>query len=87
VIAQVNRLAAHSRNSDLMRSYHKPVLFLNGEYDLLFRIDERRYLHALPQAELKVIRHTDHTAPMREAQEFAGAVGDFAGRVFAATTP
>jgi pimeloyl-ACP methyl ester carboxylesterase len=50
VITQVNRLAANTRNSDLMRTYRKPVLFLNGEYDLLFRVDEKRYLRALPQA-------------------------------------
>lgn len=85
VVTSINRIAASSRNSELIRDYRKPVLFLNGEYDLLFRIDEKRYLRALPQAELRVIRGVDHTVPMRRAQEFATAVGDFANRVFAAT--
>jgi pimeloyl-ACP methyl ester carboxylesterase len=83
VIAQVDRLAANTRTSELLRSYGKPVLFLNGEYDLLFRIDERRYLRAAPQAELRIIRGAAHTAPMMKAEEFANAVGEFAGRVFA----
>jgi pimeloyl-ACP methyl ester carboxylesterase len=85
VITYTNRLAAHSRNSERIAGYRKPVLFLNAEYDFVFRIDEKRYHHALPQAELRVVRGTDHTMPMRRAQEFTKAVGDFANRVFSET--
>jgi pimeloyl-ACP methyl ester carboxylesterase len=84
VVEQINRIAASRRSSDEIASYRKPVLFLNGEYDVVFRIDEPRYRQALPQAESRVIHGVDHTMPMRRVQEFASAVGDFANRVFAA---
>lgn len=87
VISNTNRIAAGTRNSDAIRAYRKPVLFVNGEYDFVFRLDERRYLRALPQARLKIVHGVDHTFPMRRAQEFATTVGDFADRVFAATAP
>jgi pimeloyl-ACP methyl ester carboxylesterase len=87
VISRTNRV---SRGVDFIRtisSYRKPVLFINGEYDFIFRLDERRYLQALPQARLRVIRGVDHSAPMRNAKEFTTCVGDFAQHVFAEATP
>ncbi|HTU80579.1 MAG TPA: alpha/beta fold hydrolase [Candidatus Acidoferrales bacterium] len=83
-----------SRTSDIVRSsknaleeisaYRKPVLFVNGEYDFAFRVDERRFLHRLPQARLRILRGVDHTGPLRRAGEFAAIVNEFAGRVFGA---
>jgi pimeloyl-ACP methyl ester carboxylesterase len=70
------------RFSDILARYHKPVLFIQGEYDVLFRMDERRFLSAVPQARLRVIRHVDHTAPIRKVKEFSDIVADFAERVF-----
>jgi pimeloyl-ACP methyl ester carboxylesterase len=64
-------------------SYKKPVLFVNGRYDLVFRLDERRFLHRLPQARLRLIDASDHTAPLRRAGEFTAIVEQFARKVFA----
>ena len=85
VISHTNKIAANMRFSELLPAYPKPVLFLNGEHDMVFRLDERRFAEAMPDAELRVIRGVDHTAPMRRAQEFTRIVGDFADRVFATT--
>jgi pimeloyl-ACP methyl ester carboxylesterase len=73
---------SNKRFSEMLSSYRKPVLFAQGEYDVLFRMDEKRFLSLLPQARLRVIRHADHTAPLRRVQEFTGIVADFAGRCF-----
>ncbi len=70
------------RFSDVLATYRKPVLFLQGEYDVVFRLDEQRFLKRVPQARLKLIRHTDHTAPLRRPQEFTSIVADFAASVF-----
>lgn len=72
----------NKRFSEILATYGKPVLFLQGEYDVLFRMDEKRFLSLVPQARLRVIRHTDHTAPLRKVKEFSDAVADFAERIF-----
>lgn len=82
-----------ARTSEIVRSsegalndvarYRKPVLIVNGEYDLAFRADERRFLHRLPQARLRIIRGVDHTGPLRRVGEFTEIVNEFARKVFA----
>jgi pimeloyl-ACP methyl ester carboxylesterase len=83
VIAATSRLAREMRFAKSIAAYPKPVLFANGEFDLVFRMDEQRFMASVPQAQLRIIRRTDHTAPMRRAQEFTAIVDDFAQRVFA----
>lgn len=68
--------------SEILSTYREPVLFVQGEYDVLFRMDEKRFLSAVPQARLRVIRHSDHTAPLRRVKEFTDIVADFAERIF-----
>jgi pimeloyl-ACP methyl ester carboxylesterase len=83
VLARTNAVARSvSRHSDGIATYRKPVLFVNGEFDIAFRADERRYLHRLPQARLRIMRGVDHAAPMRRAGEFTAIVDEFATRVF-----
>lgn len=67
---------------DAIASYRKPVLIVNGEYDFAFRSDERRFLHRLPQARLRIIAGVDHTGPLRRVEEFTSIVEEFAQRVF-----
>lgn len=73
---------SNKRFSDLLATYRKPVLFLQGEYDVVFRMDEKRFLSAVPQARLRVIPHADHTAPLHKVDAFASIVGEFAAQVF-----
>lgn len=73
----------NKRFSEAIATYRKPVLFIQGEYDFVFRLDERRFLSTLPQAHVRVIRRADHTAPLRKPKEFTSIVADFATRLFA----
>jgi pimeloyl-ACP methyl ester carboxylesterase len=83
VMARTSEIAASAtRLSDGIATYRKPVLFVNGEFDFAFRIDERRFLHRLPQARLRIMHGTDHTAPLRKIAEFTAIVGEFAEQVF-----
>lgn len=38
-------------------------------------------------AELRLMRATDHTGPLRRTPEFAAIVGEFAQKVFAESSP
>lgn len=81
VFEQSLRLAGGIRYSDLLQRYDKPVLFVNGKWDVLFRRDERTYVHATG-ARLVVMPHTDHVAPLREPREFSAIVRGFARDLF-----
>jgi len=84
VFSRTNALArSHTRFSEKLAGYRHPVLFVNGEFDLVFRLDERRFLKRLPQARLRVLRGTDHTGPLRRVEEFTSTVRLFAQKVFA----
>ena len=88
VFARTSELARkEARFSDKLRAYRNPVLFVNGEYDVVFRLDERRFLKRVPQARRRVIRGAAHTAPMRRSAEFTAIVREFAGKVFGASSP
>ena len=83
VFARTSEIARTSHHAiDEIAGYRKPVLFVNGEYDLAFRADERRFLHRLPQARLRIMHGVDHTAPMRRVEEFTGIVDEFARKVY-----
>jgi pimeloyl-ACP methyl ester carboxylesterase len=84
VITRTTSLAHHIRFSSRIARYRKPVLFVNGEYDLIFRADERRFLRGVTQARLRIVPNVDHTMPLRRVQEFTYIVREFADRVFAA---
>jgi len=73
---------SNKRFSEILGTYRKPVLFVQGEYDVLFRMDEKRFLSMVPQAQLEVVHGTDHTAPLRKVKEFSNIVADFAERIF-----
>jgi pimeloyl-ACP methyl ester carboxylesterase len=82
VLGRTNEIARRAlRPSDGIATYRKPVLFVNGEFDVAFRADERRYLHRLPQARLRIMRGLDHAAPMRRPDEFVSIVDEFAKKV------
>jgi pimeloyl-ACP methyl ester carboxylesterase len=83
VLSRTNAIARSvNRSSDGIAHYRKPVLIVNGEFDLAFRADERRFLHRLPQARLRIMRGLDHAAPMRRAGEFSSIVDEFAAQAF-----
>ena len=83
VFSQTSAIVREQRHAlDAIATYRKPVLIVNGEYDFAFRSDERRFLHRLPQARLRIIAGVDHTGPLRRVEEFTGIVDAFAKNVF-----
>jgi pimeloyl-ACP methyl ester carboxylesterase len=77
VFEQSLRLAGGIRYSDLLREYDKPVLLVNGKWDLLFRRDERVFADAA-RAGIVVMPRSDHVAPLRDPQAFCDVVREFA---------
>ena len=86
VFVRTNDLARKIHFSRRLARYRKPVLFVNGEYDLIFRTDEQRFLRRVPQARLRIVPGVDHTLPLRRIYEFTSIVREFADHVFT-TTP
>lgn len=85
VFEQSLRLAGGIRYSERLREYGKPVLVINGKWDVLFRRDEGLYAGAAG-GRLVVMRGTDHVAPLREPHAFCGLVRAFARDIFALST-
>lgn len=54
-----------------------PTLLINGEYDVLFRIGERRYLRAAADARRTVLRGATHLTNLDRPDGFAAAVARF----------
>ncbi len=84
VFQQSLRLAGGIRYSDLLKKYPKPVMLVNGKWDVLFRQDEKVYAESAG-ARLVVMPRTDHVAPLREPQRFSAIVRDFARTIFGST--
>ncbi|MBV8656154.1 MAG: alpha/beta hydrolase [Candidatus Eremiobacteraeota bacterium] len=83
VFAQTSAIVREQKDALAeIATYRKPVLIVNGEYDFAFRSDERRYLHRLPQARLRLLRGADHVGPLLRAEEFAVIIVEFAQKVF-----
>jgi pimeloyl-ACP methyl ester carboxylesterase len=81
VFEQGLRLAGDVCYSDLLAGYRKPVLLVNGRWDLLFRCDERAFAKAA-DARLVIMPRTDHVAPLRQPGAFSAIVREFARGVF-----
>lgn len=77
------RTAGGVEYSARLERYGKPVLIVNGEWDLLFRPDEQKYARAA-RAQVIVMPKTDHVAPLRHPEAFAAIVRAFACEVFGA---
>jgi pimeloyl-ACP methyl ester carboxylesterase len=65
----------------ILSGYPGPVLILNGERDLAFRLGERRFLAAARNARLRVIRRAGHIASLERPDLFSEAVRDFANSI------
>ncbi len=88
VLDSTSAMAAHGlRQSELIARYHRPVLIVNGEYDLIFRSDEARFLRSAPNARREIVLGSDHVAPLRESARFTAIVRAFADEVFLAEQP
>jgi len=88
VLDSTSAMAVHGmRQSDLITRYDRPMLIVNGEYDLIFRADEARYLRNAPHARREIILGADHAAPLREYARFIAIVRSFADEIFSVEQP
>ncbi len=88
VLDSTSEMAVHGmRQSDLIALYDHPLLVVNGEYDLIFRSDESRYLRNAPHARREIVAGADHSAPLRESARFTAIVRAFADEVFPSVQP
>ena len=82
VFEQSLHIAGGTCYSERLQTYGKPVLIVNGKWDLLFRRDERAYARCA-RARVIVMRGSDHVAPLRDPIRFCDYVRAFAREVFA----
>jgi pimeloyl-ACP methyl ester carboxylesterase len=61
----------------MLAAYHGPVLLINGEYDLPFRLSSRAFRRALPRARWVRIRGATHLANLDRPRAFSRAVRGF----------
>ncbi len=80
-----SKIAGGVEYSALLAGYKKPVLLVNGKWDLLFRRDEAKFAR-MAGALITVMRASDHVAPLRHPSQFVAIVRSFARGVFYASS-
>jgi pimeloyl-ACP methyl ester carboxylesterase len=71
------RLLTSLRFRDLLLAYGGPILAINGEFDLVFRLGARSYLRDVPNVRRRTLKRTTHLSPMDRPDAFAAAVARF----------
>jgi pimeloyl-ACP methyl ester carboxylesterase len=62
-------------------AYGGPILVINGDLDLVFRLAERSFLRGVPNVSRRTFRWTTHLSPLDRPGPFAAAVRAFAERL------
>jgi len=75
------RTLPRSRFRERLLAYGGPILVINGDLDLVFRLGERSFLRGIPNVSRRVLRWTTHLSPLDRPDEFAAAVRAFADRL------
>jgi len=75
------RTLVQGRFRDRLVAFGGPILVINGELDLVFRIGERSFLRGLPNVERRTFRLSTHLSPLDRPADFADAVRTFAERL------
>ena len=80
--SETHSLLHGQRFSAMLNSYPHPVVIANGEYDFVFRPQERRFIKEA-RAELRIVKGSDHVFPLRRPEEFCDIIADFSASVIA----
>ncbi|TAK02027.1 MAG: alpha/beta fold hydrolase [Chloroflexota bacterium] len=75
------RTLPRSRFRDRLLAYGGPILVINGDLDLVFRLGERSFLQGVPNVSRRTLRWTTHLSPLDRPDEFAAAVRRFVERL------
>ena len=71
------------RFGSALASYSGPVLVLNGQLDLVFRLGQRRFCRALPDVRVTVLRGATHLANLDRPSAFSARIARFAAEASA----
>lgn len=69
------------RFRDELLAYGGPVLVINGDLDLVFRLGQRSFLRGVPKVSRRTLRWTTHLSPLDRPDQFAAAVRAFVDRL------
>jgi pimeloyl-ACP methyl ester carboxylesterase len=75
------RTLPETRFRDRLLAYGGPILVINGDLDIVFRLGERSFLRGVPNVTRQVLRWTTHLSPLDRPDAFAAAVRRFAERL------
>ncbi len=67
---------------DRLLAYGGPILAINGDLDVLFRLGERAFLRGIPNVTRRTMRWTTHLSPLDRPALFAAHVRSFVERVW-----
>ena len=62
-----------------MKAYGGPILVINGELDLVFRIGQDKFLAGVPKVTRQMIRRAGHLSNVDQPEVFTRLVEDFIG--------
>ena len=62
---------------DALLAYGGPILVINGDLDLVFRLGERRFLRGVPNVTRRVLPWTTHLSPLDRPEAFAAEIRSF----------
>jgi pimeloyl-ACP methyl ester carboxylesterase len=71
------RTLSSSRFRERLAAYGGPVLVINGDLDLVFRLGERRFIEGLDGITSRRIRSAAHLSNVDRPEEFSKAVEGF----------
>jgi pimeloyl-ACP methyl ester carboxylesterase len=71
------RELAHGGFRDRIRAYGGPILVINGNLDLVFRLGERRFLEGVPGVTTRRISWAAHLSNLDRPDDFSNAVEAF----------
>jgi pimeloyl-ACP methyl ester carboxylesterase len=71
------------RFRDRLLAFRGPILVINGDLDLVFRLGERSFLRGVPNVTRRILRWTTHLSPLDRPDAFARAVRRFEERLSA----
>jgi pimeloyl-ACP methyl ester carboxylesterase len=66
---------------DRLLAYGGPILVINGDLDLVFRMGARSFLRGVPNVARRTLRWTTHLSPLDRPDAFAAAVRAFIERL------
>lgn len=75
------RSLPRARFRERLLAYGGPILAINGELDIVFRLGERSFLRGVPNVSRRMLRRATHLSPLDRPEAFAGAVRTFVERL------